>query len=192
MNGPAGRLRIAVVDSGISGEVAGGIDLCGGNDLRDHLGHGTIVATSILTQAPWIEIFAVKIFDRDLQAPATRLTEAFVWCAEQHMDLVNLSVGAVGEFESVPAPGMTVVAPAGSCPAVGSALIAVEGSALHRGAPLQLRPGVFRASVYPPPMPGRTAARDAFGVSFAVANVTAHLALLRGQGRPPTPQSWSR
>jgi hypothetical protein len=298
-------------------EVAGGVNLCGGEGWRDSLGHGTIVASAIVSQVPAVEIFAVKIFDHRLQAPASRLCEALVWCAAHNMDFINLSLGSHHGLTVPLPPGCIVVAPAdpsvaaaggitgqtdlaepqppataaagpfsaaganlipgqadlaapqapataaarrfsaaganlipgqtdpsvpqspaqaaagpfsasssdaitgqtnpaaalspaeaaasgffaagaeavagqadlsappdtaAGCPfPAGATVIAVRADLFHRGPPKQIGSFLFQASPWPPPLPGRPAARGMSGVSFAVANVTAYLA---NQWRP--------
>jgi hypothetical protein len=172
--------RVAVVDSGVELEAAGGVNLCGGADWRDNLGHGAIVAAAIVAQAPEVEIFAVKIFDHRLQAPAVRLCQALVWCAAHSIDFVNLSLGfpleSPLEFPAPLPPTCTIIAPAGCFSAAAPNRIAVRADIFHKGPPKQIGDALFRAAPWPPPLPGRPSARLVSGVSFAVANVTAYLA----------------
>ncbi|MBL8230550.1 MAG: S8 family serine peptidase [Bryobacterales bacterium] len=167
--------RVAVVDSGIAFDVAGGVNLCGGAEFSDQLGHGTVVAAAILAQAPEIELFSVKVFGDALDAPASRVAEAITWCAANGMDFVNLSLGSEDEFPIHAPKDMVIVAPAHCFPGRSGGVIAVRAAIFHQGPPKQVEAGLFRASPYPPPLPGLPAARNAMGVSFAVANVTAHL-----------------
>src|SRR5581483_5260893 len=79
-------MRVAVIDSGIYADhphingVAGGVAIDGEGrehaDFTDRLGHGTAVAAAIRDQAPEAELFAVKIFDRQLSSNIGALVAA--------------------------------------------------------------------------------------------------------------------
>jgi subtilisin family serine protease len=80
-------VRVAVIDSGVHAShphvcgVGGGIgiDQDGAihQDYVDRLGHGTAVAAAIREKAPAADIFAIKIFDRELAATAAALVAAW-------------------------------------------------------------------------------------------------------------------
>ena len=195
--------RLAIVDSGVNpvhphvAPIAGGIGVTTDGldpDYLDCLGHGTAVAGAIREKAPAAEIFAVKVFDRDLVTTGAVLLRAIDWCLDQQFEFINLSLGTpnacyVPAFEEriqrAERIGAKIIAalnmneqPAfpGSLPGV----IAVE---LDRDCPRtqmaeRQRNGrtVYAASGYPREIPGVPARYNLQGISFAVANVTGLLA----------------
>src|SRR5580698_4286270 len=95
-------MRIAVIDSGVYeghphvGRVAASVHMAAnglGDDPVDRLGHGTAVAAAIREKAPQADLFSVKVFDRRLSAKIQAILRALAWCRNQHMDLINLSLG---------------------------------------------------------------------------------------------------
>jgi len=207
-------IRVAVIDSGIYAShphvngVAGGVafdpDGREHHDFVDRLGHGTAVAAAIRDQAPDVELFAVKIFDRQLSANIGVLVAGIDWAARSGMHLANLSLGSPKrEHEAVlhaavnraAALGMLLVAARddqgvryfpGSLPGV--IPVQVDWS-LHRrefrvvdvdGTP------VVRASGLPREIPGVPPSRNLHGVSFAVANATGIIARAIENANPVT------
>ena len=93
-----------MIDSGVHashphiGGVAGGIGIdehgIAHDDYVDRLGHGTAVTAAIREKAPDAEIFAIKVFDRELAATGDgagrRLRVRARRCTAQ---IVNLSLG---------------------------------------------------------------------------------------------------
>ena len=79
-------VRIAVIDSGVHashphvGGVSGGIGIdehgMPHDDYVDRLGHGTAVTAAIREKAPDADIFAIKVFDRELAATGKALVAA--------------------------------------------------------------------------------------------------------------------
>ncbi len=75
-----------MIDSGVHanhphvGGVAGGIGIddhgAAHDDYVDRLGHGTAVTAAIREKAPDAEIFAIKVFDRELAATGQALVAA--------------------------------------------------------------------------------------------------------------------
>jgi hypothetical protein len=212
----AGRgVRVAIVDSGVHaahphvGGVAGGvgIDETGAThaDYVDRLGHGTAVAAAIREKAPAAELWAIKVFDRDLQTTGDALAAAVEWAAASGARLVNLSLGTVNPAHEAAlshvvglarAAGATVVAAAPTAserwlPGALPGVIGVElDAALPRDA-CELRTAPeralrARACGYPRPIPGVPPERNLHGVSFAVANVTGLLARLFERVPPGT------
>lgn len=163
-------MKIAIIDSGIHvnhphvGQIAGGIAIIG-DDLTDRLGHGTAVAGAIREKAPDAELYAVKIFDRRLSTNFDTLRRALEWCVENHMDIVNLSVGTSHELPNI-AP--LIVSPNGP--------IAVQPDAACPRENYFYRNGIFFASPYPRPIPNVPVERNLQGASFAVANMTGFVA----------------
>jgi hypothetical protein len=175
-------MKIAIIDSGVYdghphvGRIAGGIAIAGG-DLTDRLGHGTAVAGAIRENAPDAELYAVKIFDRRLSAEIDTIVRALEWCAEQGMELINLSAGTpVAEhrarLERFVETGPIVVSVAGMLPCT----IAVAPDAECPRDRFRFRDGVFHASPYARPIPGVPPERNLNGASFAVANMTGFVA----------------
>jgi subtilisin family serine protease len=197
---------VAVVDSGVNvphphlPAVAGGVafDLEGrqGHDYVDRLGHGTAAAAAIHEKAPDAELWAVKVFDRELATTVSTLVKAIDWASERGCRLVNLSLGTPNDFragELAPAiaravargtivvsafehegrrwypgslPGALGVVLDTSQPRETVAVIEINGTR------------VLRASPYPRPIPGVPPERNLNGISFAVANATGVLARL--------------
>src|SRR5687767_9926575 len=96
-------IRVAVIDSGVHadhphvGGVAGGIGIdelgAAHHDYVDRLGHGTAVTAAIREKAPDAEIFAIKVFDRELAATGQALVAACEHAITARADIVNLSLG---------------------------------------------------------------------------------------------------
>jgi subtilisin family serine protease len=208
------RVRIAVIDSGVFAShphvngVSGGVafDAEGGehHDFVDRLGHGTAVAAAIRDQAPDADLFAVKIFDRELSANIGVLIAAIDWAARSGVHLANLSLGSPKrEHEAVLRDAVNRAA------ALGLLLVAArddEGVTFFPGSlpgvvPVQvdwsLRRTEFRvvnvdgmpvvrASGLPREIPGVPPSRNLHGVSFAVANATGIIARAMGMENPVT------
>ena len=205
-------VRVAIVDSGVHaahphvGGVAGGVRIgaegAEDSDYVDRLGHGTAVTAAIKEKAPDAELFAVKVFDRDLSTDVQVLVRAIDWAARSGMRLVNLSLGtARREHESALADAVTRAAEAnvlvvaagpsdgirwlpGSLPGVMSVQLdwscprdRYRVTTSDRGAV------VFCASGYPRDIPGVPPERNLKGISFAVANMTGFAARAL-EGRP--------
>jgi subtilisin family serine protease len=197
-------VRVAVIDSGVyAGHphvcgVAGGIGIDEDGRLQadyvDRLGHGTAVTAAIKEKAPEAELYAVKVFDRDLSTRITGLLAAIDWAARTGMHLANLSLGTSRlEHERVL---RAAVDRAGAC---GLTLVSARDDGGVRWLPGSL-PGVvavqldwdcpretcrvadiggtpvFRASGFARPIDGVPPERNLNGVSFAVANVTGLIA----------------
>ena len=206
-------MRVAVIDSGVHAAhphiqgVAGGIgiDASGAthDDYVDRLGHGTAVTAVIREKAPAAEIFALKVFDRELRTTGDALVAAIRWARENGAHVANLSLGTTNlshedalasEVQAALSIGMLVVAAAPQpdtrwLPGALPGAIAVD---LDMSLPRdrfevvmpndqQLR---VRASGYPRPIPGVPPERNLKGISFAVANASGLLALVL-EGVPP-------
>ena len=209
-------VRVAVIDSGVHathphvGGVAGGIgiDSDGGlhDDYVDRLGHGTAVTAAIREKAPDAEIFAIKVFDRELSATGAALVAACEHARSLQAHIVNLSLGTqntdheaalidvVGRLRDA---GSVVIA-AGEQDGVRwlpGSLAGVWAVTLDWTVPretlridrLGQAGAAFRASGFPRPIPGVAPERNLKGVSFAVANVTGVVAQLiaKDPDRPP-------
>lgn len=202
-------VRIVVIDSGVHashphvGGVAGGvgIDEQGKTypDVVDRLGHGTAVIAAIREKAPAADIFAIKVFDRQLTATGQALVAACQRALVEGARIVNLSLGTKNAAHEGPLidatrrlreAGAVVIAAGeqdgirwlpGSLPGVWAVRldwsVPREQCRLDR---LNADGAVFRASGYPRPIPGVPPERNLKGLSFAVANVTGIVARLLG------------
>lgn len=197
-------IRIAVIDSGIHAShphingIAGGaaFDAEGIEhpDFADRLGHGTAVAAAIRDQAPEADLYAVRIFDRQLSSNIGVLVKAIEWAARSGMHLANLSLGSPkAEHEPVlraavdaaARRGLIVVAARddegiryfpGSLPGVVPVQVDWTLSRKEfRVVDVDGQP-VIRASGLPREIPGVPPSRNLHGVSFAVANASGIIA----------------
>jgi subtilisin family serine protease len=198
-------VRVAVIDSGVHashphvGSVSGGIgiDAHGAThgDYVDRLGHGTAVTAAILEKAPDADIFAIKVFDRELAATGSALVAACEYALTLSAQLVNLSLGTqnpdheaalLDVVKRLRDSGAIVVAAGeqggvrwlpGSLDGVWSVtldwMVPRDSCRLDR---LNQRGASFRATGFPRPIPGVPPAKNLKGLSFAVANVTGILA----------------
>ncbi len=197
-------VRVAVVDSGVHAShphvngVAGGVgfDADGRqhDDYLDRLGHGTAVIAAIKDLAPDVEIFAARVFDRQLSTSIDCLVHAIEWAAHAGMHIINLSLGTSRrEHEAALCRAMDLAASHGTlivaareddgvtylpgslagalpvevdwtCPRGEYRIAAVDGVS------------VVRTSGLPREIPGVPPERNLRGVSFAVANATALVA----------------
>lgn len=200
-------VRVAIIDSGVHAEhphvggVSGGIGVDEHGHLHDdyvdRLGHGTAVAAAIREKASQADLYAIKVFDRELAATGRALVAACDHASTLNVDLVNMSLGTtntahepelVGAIDRLLASGAALIAAGpqdgvrwlpGSLPGAWQVLldwaIPRERCRLER---LNANGAVFRASGYPRPIPGVPPERNLKGVSFAVANVTGIVARL--------------
>lgn len=199
------EVKVAIIDSGVHAThphvqgVAGGIAIDDRGqphaDYVDRLGHGTAVAAAIREKAPHAELWAVKVFDRQLSATGPALVAALKWARNARVDLVNLSLGTANtEYEPALATevraardaGLVIVA-AGPQPnqrwlpgALSGVVRVVVDMSIPRdtcaasvGADGEI---TIAASGYPRPIPGIPPERNLKGLSFAVANATGLLA----------------
>lgn len=215
----AGRVRVAVVDSGVHpghphiGPVAGGISIAADGTLLegeeaylDRLGHGTAVTAAIQEKAPHADYLAVRVFHAGLRATTGTLIRAIDWCIDQGVDVVNLSLGTVNSASRpaftaaaarAQAAGVILVAAreASDEPCFPGCLPNVVSVALDWDCPRDSYRAetrgdetIFSASGYPRPAPGVPPARNLWGISFAVANMSGFVARAcadapRGPGR---------
>ena len=175
-------------DGTVEAVEAGGLPL-------DRLGHGTAVAAAIQEKAPGTDCLAVRVFHDSLRTTAAALVGAIDWSVTQGVDLINLSLGSTN-----PAHGEAFARAAERAAAAGALLVAAReagGTACYPGALPQVlgvgldwdcprdrfrleregEEGVFMASGYPRPIPGVPLRRNLYGISFAVAQMTAFAAL---------------
>jgi len=178
-----GRVRIAVIDSGVNpnhphiSRVDGGFPE---HDFLDRLGHGTAVMAAIQEKAPEAEYFTVRVFDRELRTNIDALVAALQWCVDQKMDVVNLSLGtsnpAHAEKFAPLVSRVILVSAAGMFPGDLPGVIRVAPDPNLARDRYRVEGETFYASGYPRPMPGVPPERNLSGASFAVANMTGFVA----------------
>jgi ABC-type multidrug transport system fused ATPase/permease subunit len=159
----------------------------------DRNGHGTACAALIAYLAPEAEIHAIKIFERELRAPAAALVAAIRWTAKERIPVVNLSLGTVAGDHVGP-----LAAACADAAAAGTILIAAAPAAGRPSYPAHLpmviavgedralgddelrwvgAPGLeFLTSGYARPQPGIPPERNLRGASFAAARLTSLVA----------------
>ena len=100
-------IDIAIIDSGVNPwhshvqGVAGGVclrrhdtgDITESKDYLDSLGHGTAIAGIVREKIPEARLYAVKIFERKLAAPASLLLAAMKWAMMKQVNIIHLSLG---------------------------------------------------------------------------------------------------
>jgi subtilisin family serine protease len=204
---PSRIVRVAVIDSGVHAAhphvegVAGGVAIDEHGDTHDdyvdRLGHGTAVTAAIREKAPAAEIYAIKVFDRELAATGRALVAACEHAVSRGVDLINMSLGTANT-DHEPA----LVDAIAKLRSAGAMLIAAGAHDGVRWLPgslagawqvsldwtiprdrcrldrLSSDGAAFRASGYPRPIPGVPPERNLKGLSFAVANVTGIVAKL--------------
>ena len=192
-------VRIGVLDSGVCrthphvGKIVDGIAITADGVMagyEDTLGHGTAVAAVIHHLNPDADLIAVKIFDRKLATSLPVVIRAIDWCLEHDIHVINLSLGTLNPehrsaFEDAVArtrqAGAVIVsalemsgaaALPGSLAGVIGVMEADEYQVNHRYGKL-----VYTAPPFPRDIPGVPRERNLRGVSFAVARVSAQIAL---------------
>ncbi|CCK78803.1 S8 family serine peptidase [Desulfobacula toluolica] len=102
---------IAIIDSGVnphhfhvqtvSGGHGYGVNSKGQiektRDFKDEIGHGTAICGIIRQKAPFADLYAIKIFHRDLTASASSLIEALKWAIDKPFKIIHLSLGVENE-----------------------------------------------------------------------------------------------
>lgn len=100
-------LGVAIIDSGINPhhphvrKVAGGVSLSVDGkgrivterDFSDDIGHGTAIAGVIRERNPNADLYAVKIFQKDLTASSAVLISAIRWAICRDVHIIHLSLG---------------------------------------------------------------------------------------------------
>jgi subtilisin family serine protease len=200
-------VRIAVIDSGVHashphiGGVSGGIGIdehgVPHGDYVDRLGHGTAVTAAIREKAPDADIFAIKVFDRELASTGNALVAACRHALTLPADIVNLSLGTQNPdhepalsdaVKRLRENGAIVIAAGeqGGIRWLPGSIAGVWAVALDWTVPrdscrldrLGANGASFRASGFPRPIPGVPPDKNLKGLSFAVANVTGIIAKL--------------
>ncbi len=163
----------------------------------DRLGHGTAVTAAIQEKAPGADCLTVRVFDDSLRTTAAALVAAIDWSVGQRADIINLSLGSTNAAhrdlflratERAAAAGALLVAAreADGVPCWPGSLPGVLGVGCDWDCPRERYrldgagdDGIFRASGYPRPIPGVPPRRNLYGISFAVAQMSAFAALAR-------------
>lgn len=107
-------MRIAIIDSGI--EVShkrlrectiSGIsfseennEIISSEEFIDELGHGTGIASIIHGCVPNAELVAIKIFHKELKTTEKIVCAALLWCVNNNIKIVNLSLGLASKIPS--------------------------------------------------------------------------------------------
>jgi subtilisin family serine protease len=194
-------VRIGVLDSGVCrthphvGKIVDGVTITADGAMagyEDTLGHGTAVAAIIHHLNPEADLVAVKIFDRKLATSLPVVIRAIDWSLEHDIQIINLSLGTLNAehrsaFENAVArtrqAGAVIVsalemsgaaALPGSLEGVIGVMEADEYQVNHRYGKL-----VYTAPPFPRDIPGVPRERNLRGVSFAVARVSAQIAVWR-------------
>jgi subtilisin family serine protease len=194
-------VRIGILDSGVCrthphvGKIVDGITITADGataGYEDTLGHGTAVAAIIHHLNPKADLIAVKIFDRKLATSLPVVIRAIDWCLEHDIQVINLSLGTLNPehrsaFEDAVArtrqAGAVIVSAlemsgAAALPGSLAGVIGVmegdEYQVNHRYGKL-----VYTAPPFPRDIPGVPRERNLKGVSFAVARVSAQIAVWR-------------
>lgn len=128
-------VKVAVIDSGIYPHpelaIAGGISTVDyTNSYTDDNGHGTHVAGIIAAKsngsgtvgiAPGVQLYAVKTMDQNGEGTLQDVLEGIEWSIQNHMDIINLSLGTDTHSELLKemvdlanAQGIVVVGSAGN------------------------------------------------------------------------------
>lgn len=100
--------RVAVIDSGLSAEVASsvgctvldarrfsddGANVTAGPALRDPLGHGTAVIEAICAQGSRAELLIAQVFDERGVTTAATIAAALEWAVRAGAGLIHMSLG---------------------------------------------------------------------------------------------------
>lgn len=198
-------MRVAVIDSGVNPlhphivGVAGGVSITPEGSVEegsylDRLGHGTAVMAAIQEKAPDAEYFAVRIFHEALRASSRSLVAAMEWALDNHMDVINLSLGTRNPahaalfrpvVDRAVAQECTVVSACECYPGCLAGVVSVNLDPDCDRDAWYLRDGRYFAAGYPRSAPGIPRERNLQGISFAVANISGFVA--RGDISPRVP-----
>ncbi len=156
------------------------------DDWFDQLGHGTAAAATIRGHAPEAELYALRLFRRQLAVHVEALLAAIDWSIEEGLRLLNLSLGCTSfdwkeTFEEATAraarAGLIIVT-AGevngepSLPGVLPETVAVGADPDLEDGELGYGQGLILAPPWPRQLPELPKERNFQGVSFAVSHVT--------------------
>jgi subtilisin family serine protease len=94
------------VEGGVAFQVAASGDVVESDYFRDELGHGTAIAGIIREKVPQAHLHAVKIFHKELHAPARLLFVALKWTINRHIKIIHLSLGTERAQDRVELDGL--------------------------------------------------------------------------------------
>jgi len=205
-------VRVGIVDSGINARDPQVVAVEGGVGIRcrdgrverdssweDLLGHGTAVAATIRDHARSASLYSIRVFHRTLEAHFEAILDAIEWGVEEHLDLLNLSLGCTNRgrdeaFGSACARaaerGVAVVSAAG--PEGGSAFLAAAADYALEGEAIRFEGGLFHASPWARQRGVLPREKNFHGTSFAVAHVTGIAARLFSEGERSLHEALSR
>lgn len=197
-------ITVALLDSGVFadhphvGGVRGGRSFVAdadASDFVDRVGHGTAVAAAIREKSPAVELIAARIFDRQLATSVDVLVRAIQWAADEHAQLINLSLGTTNPAHAEKlGPAIAYAAERGALvvsarewngatwlPGSLDGVLGVMSNIDLDRNEIDVIPGErdlpsYTAAPFPRPIPNVPRERNLSGVSFAVANVTGFLA----------------
>jgi len=66
-------------------------------DFMDEIGHGTAICGIIRQKASFANLYAIKIFQQDLNASGISLIEAMKWAIDHRFNIIHLSLGVENE-----------------------------------------------------------------------------------------------
>lgn len=215
-------MEIAVIDSGINpwhSHVQGRVEGIGlrlgrsgrivwSKDFRDEIGHGTAIAGLIREKAPQARLYAIKIFQDELEAPTGVLLASLRRALRRGSKIIHLSLGTERKQDRRPLERLcreayrrriVIIASARApqddvVPASLRTVIGVCASPTGPRDALVYHPGMaveFAAYGRPRPLPGLPEEKNFFGASFAAARVTALAARLL-EGNPRAGAGWVR
>ena len=200
-------VKIAIIDSGVNashfhvGHVEQGWTFGLGEDSNvvqetgcvDLIGHGTAIAGVIRERVPSAPLFALKIFQKALNAPYTLLHAALDWAVTSNVRIIHLSLGTRQSEHRKPLEDLcrrahkkkVIIVAATKSPReqiFPSTFDTVIGVYFHPGCgpdDLICHPSnisLFGAHGRPRPLPGLPQEANFSGSSFAAARVTARVA----------------
>jgi subtilase family protein len=200
---------IAVIDSGINPghshvrKVAGGHSIVLNSqehieekpEFADEIGHGTAIAGVLRDKAPFVDLYGIKIFQKQLTAPASLLKVALAWAIEKGFKIIHLSLGTQMEeyrddlhhlCQTAYDKGIVISAAARApydeiFPAAFETVIGVFWDPRCSADTISYHPGEkveFGAHGWPMAIPGMPQEMNFRGHSFAVAHVTGKIAQL--------------
>lgn len=163
------------------------------SDFMDEIGHGTAIAGIIAKKAPFADLYAVKIFETELNASISVLAAALEWAVSKGFKMIHLSLGVTGKAaadqlkplcRAAAQKKIIILASAKgpddkTYPAFFPEVIGVYHNPVCGWDQMVCHPGTgveFGAHGFPRPIPGLPKEQNYHGHSFAVAHITARAA----------------